>query len=183
MTRDASRASNELRVPRRATQDHSDATRETRVLEKWRAVDAYVLLADPGAGKSTAFEVEAAAEGTTTVSARDFIDGVAIPRGNTYFIDGLDEVRAGSHDRRTPLNNIRQQLVARGTQRFRISCREADWLGDNDYEALRRAAPNNELVVLHLEPLSDEDVQDILEAHGMDTRARSEFMRRANRIS
>ena len=41
------------RVSRRATKaDPDSAGRESRLLAEWRALDAYVLLGDPGAGKS-----------------------------------------------------------------------------------------------------------------------------------
>ena len=44
-------------------------------LASFRSVSAYVLLGDPGSGKTTAFEVEAEAAGDSAVlvSARDFI--------------------------------------------------------------------------------------------------------------
>ena len=58
---------------------------------------AYVLLGEPGAGKTTAFHEEARAAGCEAIPARDFI-AIDRPewRGWTLFIDGLDEMRAGS---------------------------------------------------------------------------------------
>ena len=58
----------------------------------------------------------------------------------TLFIDGLDEVRAGSGDPRIPLNKIRRRLDALERPRFRLSCRAADWLG-SDQERLRVVSP------------------------------------------
>ena len=46
----------------------------------------------------------------------------------TLFIDGLDEMRAGSGDPRAVLDRVWTALDTLGSPRFRISCREADWL-------------------------------------------------------
>ena len=75
---------------------------------------AYVLLGDPGSGKSTSFAAECAALGSAAClfTARDFraFDPAAHPewRGKTLFIDGLDEVRAGSRDLQAILDAIRR---------------------------------------------------------------------------
>ena len=108
----------------------------------FRDAPAYVLLGDPGAGKTTAFEIEreALGEQACLVSARDFLtfDPQHHPewRGKTLFIDGLDEVRAGSSDARTPFDAIRGRLDTLEKPRFRLSSREADWLGANDRNRL-----------------------------------------------
>ena len=107
-------------------------------LEAFRGVSSYVLLADPGAGKTTAFWMEKEELGSEAffVSARDFLalDPSSHPewRESTLFIDGLDEVRSGASDKRTPFDQIRSRLDQLGKPRFRISCRDADWLGEND---------------------------------------------------
>ena len=80
----------------------------------------------------------------------------------TLFIDGLDEMRANGGDGRIPLDQIREHLKRLGCPDFRISCREADWLGSSDREALKFVSPDNEVVVLHLDPLTDDDVVEIL---------------------
>lgn len=57
-------------VARRAT----NARGESRPLHEWRVVDAYVLLASPGAGKTTSFGSEAELEGLAEfVTANDLI--------------------------------------------------------------------------------------------------------------
>ena len=158
-------------VPRTCTEIPADGPdRDARVLDKYRDVPAYVLLGDPGAGKTTAFEHECGASGTdgVFVSARDFLafDPERHPewaRG-TLFMDGLDEVRAGSPDARTPLDAIRRKLDQLGRPRFRLSCRAADWLGANDQTSLARVSPNENVTVLRLDPLTDSDVRTILKA-------------------
>ena len=143
----------------------------TEPLVLYRSAPAYVLLGDPGSGKSTTFRTEADCLGAKGIlmSARDFLasDVHSHPewQDKTLFIDALDEMRVGSGDRREALDSIRRSLDALGRPRFRISCREADWLGDNDRGKLAMMSPDASVRVLRLNPLTDEDVEQILEAN------------------
>ena len=143
---------------------------DPRPLEEFRSRSAYVLLGDPGAGKTTSFkaECEALGESAHYLTARDFrvLDVGSHPewRGRTLFIDGLDEVRAGQSDARTPFDEIRGRLDALGRPRFRLSCREADWLGPNDRKNLERVSHGAGVAVLRLDPLDDDDIAEILAA-------------------
>ena len=145
--------------------------KESRPLEDFRDVSAYVLLGDPGAGKTTAFEgeCEAFGEQACPITARDFLtfDPKNHPEwlGKTLFVDGLDEVRAGSSDARTPFDAIRGRLDALGRPRFRLSCREADWLGASDRGHLEAVSLDDKVAVLRLNPLTDSDIEKVLEAH------------------
>lgn len=140
-------------------------------LSFFRDRDAYVLLGDPGLGKTTELETEQGALGDTAVyvRARDFItfsaDSRPEWRGKTLFIDGLDEMRAGVRDARTPLDEVRRRLDQLERPSFRISCREADWLGANDLQSLTAISPDSQITVLRLDPLSDEKVREFLRAH------------------
>ena len=148
-----------------------DREPNSRRLNAYRAAPAYVLLGDPGAGKTTAFEREREACGAdgVLVSARDFLtfEPTNHPEwhGKTLFIDGLDEVRAGQPDARVPLDSIRRHLDGLGRPRFRLSCRAADWLGTNDRSNMAAVAPHGSLTVLRLDPLTDSDVGTILASH------------------
>jgi hypothetical protein len=159
-----STVSGQLRVPRKASIHRDDQSHEPKLLADWRATDAYVLLGDPGAGKSWCFETESKACGGLLISARDIVDKVAPADvgDKIVFIDGLDEVRAGASDSKTPFGAIREWLHRIGRPRFRLSCREADWLGESDSSALARVAPNEHIEVLHLEPLTQDDVLAVL---------------------
>ena len=167
-----------MRVFRTCTEirEGNDERRQEAVskpLETFRSVPAYVLLGDPGAGKTTAFEMEREALGEEAflISARDFrtFDPQHHPewRGKTLFIDGLDEVRAGSSDANTPFDEIRSSLDALGKPRFRLSCREADWFGATDRKHLEYVSPDSTVMVLRLDPLTYSDIVSILDDLGI----------------
>ena len=61
-----------------------------------------------------------------------------------------------------PSDQIRGRLDALGKPRFRLSCREADWLGANDRRRLESMSPDSKVTVLRLNPLTDSDIADIL---------------------
>ena len=158
---------------------------ESRPLSACRDLPAYVLLGDPGAGKTTAFQVEREALGDTAlwIDARDFLtfDPGDHPdwRDKTLFIDALDEVRAGSPDARAPLDAIRRHLDKLGKPRFRLSCRAADWRGEQDRRRLSAVAPSGSPVaLLLLDPLTDDGVTRILAARE-DIADPREFIRAA----
>lgn len=146
--------------------DNNASPKKFRV-EELRELDAYVLLGDPGSGKTFLFRNEAAMPECDYVSARNLMTLAIRPewKGKTLFIDGLDETRAGGLDGRTPLDKIRsrlEEIAGPRNQRFRISCREADWLGASDRASIEQVAPANEIRVFHLDPLTDEQILAIL---------------------
>ena len=155
---------------------------EPRPLSEFCSVPVYVLLGDPGAGKTFEFYREQKALGhdaAEVVSARDFrtFDRPQW-RDKTLFIDGLDETRAGSTDSRTPFDEIRAKLARLGTSSFRLSCREADWLGSDDREHLRAVLPDSEVIVLRLDPLNSDRIAELLRSEHMIGDV-GEFMRKA----
>ncbi len=166
-------------VPRTCTviplgDEKRNQARDSRPLAGFRDTPAYVLLGDPGSGKTTAFETEkeALGDGACMISARDFIaldvEMHAEWRNKTLFIDGLDEVRVGAADARTPFDSIRNRLESLRRPRFRLSCREADWLGENDWQRLKDVSPDGDLTVLRLDPLTESDIVRILEDKGVE---------------
>ena len=158
-------------VNRTCTEIRPDGSRadsaHRRPLSDFRDRPAYVLLGEPGAGKTHEFTRESDELGDTAVkvSARSFV--ALDPRrpewqNKTLFIDGLDEMRAGLADARPPLDEIRNRLDRLRPPRFRLSCREADWLGNNDLQALREVSPNSQITVLRLDPLSAPAARELL---------------------
>jgi hypothetical protein len=132
-------------VPRSCTEVKDDDRGSVHgSLSDYRETGAYVLLGDPGAGKTTSFEAEALASGGCFIRARDFLTFDVRPewRDKTLFIDGLDETRSGATDGRVPLDLLRRKLDQLGRPRFRLSCREADWSGNSDRVHLNQVAPD-----------------------------------------
>ena len=134
---------------------------------------AYVLIAEPGAGKTTAFETEAAKQGAVCVTVRNFLRFDRPEwRDATLFLDGLDESRAGHGDRRTPLDAIVRKLDGLGCPPFRLSCRWSFWLAANDKNGLREVSPDGTVTVVRLDPLSKRNINDILvKNHGVEDAA------------
>ena len=170
-----------LVVPRTVAVVQPDAATERKrrsaPLADFRSARAYVLLGDPGAGKSTAFETEADSDpGSVLVTARRFIarNPEHHPEwsARTLYIDGLDEMRAGSPDARRPLDRILQRLERLDSPNFRLSCRAADWLGRNDLDEIVAAAGYEHVRLLQLEPLSRKPVLEILDNRGISQPSR-----------
>lgn len=153
--------------------ERDDRSEKQIAISDLRDVPAFVLLGDPGMGKSTTFEEEAAVlgDGAELFTARDFLtfDIAARPgvQRKIVFIDALDEMRSGTGDPRGPLDQIRAKLERMGNPRFRISCRPADWLGNNDRENLAKVSPDSILAVYCLDPLTKSDAEILLPRLGV----------------
>ena len=139
-------------------------TKKTDDLSSYRDCPAYVLLGQPGSGKTTTFREEAKRLGCEYVSARDFITFDVNPdwRDKILFIDGLDEVRAGRSNALTSFDEIRKKLRQAGQPRFRLSCREADFYGATDREELAKVSLDGVVHQLFLADLKDEDISEVL---------------------
>ena len=148
-----------------------DVNERSAPLSDYENAAAYVLIAEPGAGKTTAFRTEAESHGGTYVTVRNFLTFDDKPEWHdrTLFLDGLDESRAGTGDGRTPLNDIRRKLDRLGCPPFRLSCRWADWMAANDEKALKDVSPDCTVTVIRLDPLPEQDIKAILaKNHGVE---------------
>lgn len=134
----------------------------SKPLADFRNLERYVLLGEPGAGKTTAFKHEAKRLGSEAevVTARIFIEWQHNEHeGKTLFIDGLDEAVAISGNR-TPLSEVRKQLRKFNIRRYRISCRVADW---NERDKQDFASVNGNMIALRLQGLTEENIKTILQ--------------------
>jgi predicted NACHT family NTPase len=143
-----------------------------------------VLLGDPGAGKTHLFKKAAADEGARLIKARAFL--VMPPNslsGQSLYIDGLDEKRAGRGDRDT-VDALVEKLFAVNPPRVRISSRAADWLGESDLASLRPYfEQHGDPPVLLLESLSAEEQIAVLAGESVDAAAAAKFLAEANERS
>ena len=145
--------------------DWKDSPSASRRLAEYRDHPAYVLLGSPGAGKTTAFREEAAAhQNGEYIPARDFI---ALDKAEwsdkLLFIDGLDEMRAGLKDGRTPIDQIRRKLQELEYPPFRLSCRTIDWWWTNDRQKLKQLGID--VLLLALDSLTDDSLPEVLRQH------------------
>ena len=158
-------------VPRTCTEETSNQngskSPKPGPLSDWQQAAALILLGEPGAGKSSEFRSAAESPETVYVTARDLVTFKDRPEWHdkTLFIDGLDEIRAGAANGRTPFDGIRTCLHNLGRPKFRLSCREADWFGASDKHHLLSVSRDNTVTALHLNPLTKEDVITILGGH------------------
>ena len=154
------------KVPRFAQEINSSKTRygenSLQALVAIRELPAWVLLGEPGAGKSTAFEQEADASGGKFLTINQFLHDHEKKelKGKTLFLDALDEIRAP--DTSSILIKVGRKLRKLGNPKFRLSCRAADWFGSTDMEDISPASPNQTLAIFLLSPLTREDIETIL---------------------
>lgn len=145
-------------------ESNRDAKKSAKPLINYADASAYVLIGEPGAGKTTSFKSEAGNQGGVYVPVRKFLTFDEQPewQGKTLFLDGLDESRVGTVDGRTPLDRIRTKLDRLDRPKFRLSCRWADWFGSNDRDRLKEVSSDGTVTVVRIDPLSKQNINDIL---------------------
>ncbi len=140
-------------------------TKEYELNSKMLAIDsfrqhhAWVLLGEPGAGKTTALRKEALAVGGEYISIAAFITAdIDQWRDKTLFLDGLDEIQIDIF----LIEKIKAQLMRLASPPFRLACRAANWYGGIK-ESLTELCPDNHLTLLELVSLSENEVLQLLE--------------------
>jgi len=130
-------------------------------LSDYREAERYVLLGEPGIGKSTAFAHEAELAGTKVVRAIDFVAGDH-PDGRIVFIDALEEYRVGEAgiDR---INTLIRELKNADYAGWRIACRA---ISLPPADALRIRTDLAEYVTLQMDLLDKAEQRALLKAAG-----------------
>lgn len=142
----------------------ASSSTESFSLEQLCEVQAFVLVGPPGAGKTEIFKKEGGKSNCHYETVREFVNlhQTGLNPNTTLFIDALDEKRIGSQDGRTVLDDVCRKLQMLGNPRFRLSCREADWYGTSERTHLKSVSPDGQISVYRLDPLTNEQVIQLL---------------------
>jgi len=138
-----------------AVEDQAGPERISALAEK----SQWILLGEPGSGKSTTFNQAARAESARAITARDFVEGEK-PRGKTLFIDAVEEYRIGEagHDR---LDQLVRAIKRSPYKRWRLTCRT---LTPADLKLIERTLGTFE--TWQLAPLDDPQQEAVLKSLG-----------------
>ena len=133
-------------------------------LAELREVKSWVLLGEPGSGKSTAFAEECEQTGGKVIRISEFIDKdiTEFHHDTVIYLDALDEARNTTSDKGKKLGQVAQKLAQLGCPAFRISCRAADWYGELDHAELKRVDEGIRLFKLDELSIDDEFVQQYI---------------------
>jgi hypothetical protein len=136
-----------------------------RRLSDLRGLPFVVLLGEPGIGKSTVLEDEAALEGLRVIKVRELMTGPPVGQGETLYLDALDEYRTdgGAADK---VHTLAHSMTAAKPTRWRLTCRSEDWRKDSDISAIRKTTSGAPIVVAQLLPLDHDEAAAILTALG-----------------
>ncbi len=142
-----------------------DPFRNAQRLDEFEDFRAIVVLGEPGAGKTTAFQkVAEANEQRVYVDLRRFLRATELApySGKTIYIDALDEARSRLKGDTATLDSLINKLESLGRPPFRLSCRSLDWYGSADLRQLADASSDSRIAVVALQPLSDADITTIV---------------------
>ncbi|MCY4205118.1 MAG: hypothetical protein OXE92_05265 [Bacteroidetes bacterium] len=132
----------------------------------------YVLLGEPGMGKTTEFSKEADRAGGLLIPVSHFInrnpESTSQWRNKLLFLDGLDEARTGGGTSRDVISKVVAHIEALGIPRFCLSCRSSSWLGVHDHDELLSLLPDTTIPVFQLNPLSYNDAKEIIKNYRND---------------
>jgi len=142
--------------------DDQDAIQRVSDLRPYPFV---VLLGEPGIGKTTVLECEAAKEGVPVLKVRALITGARTSPRGTLFLDALDEYRADGQPR-DKVDSLASAIIATQAARWRLSCRSEDWRKGSDMESIRKTTAGTPIVVAHLLPLDRSEAMTVLTVLG-----------------
>lgn len=130
-------------------------------LSELREAPFLVLLGEPGMGKSTVLEAEAAREGRVPIPVRALMNGAEPADTTALFLDGLDEYRMDGA-RADKVHQLAVAIAKLAPTRWRIACRAEDWRKQADLAAMAEAAPDEAICIAQLLPLTSDEQRAIL---------------------
>jgi len=142
------------------------------------AIDRYtniILLGTPGSGKTSLLEQyqDKHHDSCYKVTVKEFIkfQQKIADTIDTILLDGLDEYRSFEKDKSFVIKELANKLKDYNTLNKIISCRELDWYGDNDSNALQNALKEN-FEVFKILPLDEKSQYDLISLMRTNTDAK-----------
>ena len=147
-----------------------DAAHQHFLVQDLIDIPAWVLLGDPGMGKTQAMEALAEqlkdSGGLCMTVDKFLVEPIdRFNRGTCLFLDALDEARASGD--KSLWRELRQQMARIRPRQFAIACRRADWQS-LDADDLRAHATDGQIRVFTLNPLSENESLALIEAQGIE---------------
>lgn len=136
------------------------ASQPEGIIEDFFGFHVFVVLGEPGLGKTTSFEYAAKKEADAEfVRIGEFLNSTKLDylKGKTLYLDGLDEHRSRANNMDV-MDAIIGRLKELGCPKTRISCRTAEWHGGKDLDALSAVSNGTPVVQLDMKPLTQDDV-------------------------
>jgi hypothetical protein len=128
-----------------------------------------ILLGDPGSGKTELFKSMQRQYGGRYTKAASFIIASPVTDERVYYIDALDERRSPAN-KAALTDQITDRLWTVLPEKFRLSSRKQDWLGDTDLEIFRDYFDmNGGYIIVSLLSLSDNELISILTSSGVES--------------
>ncbi|WP_267347156.1 hypothetical protein [Sphingomonas sp. GM_Shp_2] len=131
-----------------------------------RDIAHLVLLGEPGIGKTTVLEGEAAVAGAAVIKVRELINETVTASTATLFLDGLDEFRMGASDL-AKVDELVRAIQRSGSVRWRLTCRAEDWKKAADIAAIKRSTGGAPVTVAQVLPLDLDEQLEVLEGLGV----------------
>jgi hypothetical protein len=153
-----------------------DQRASIRRVSDLRPLPFVVLLGEPGIGKSTVLDAEAAREGAPVLKVRKLMTGAHPESDVALFLDALDEYRTDGQPS-DKVYGLADAIAAAKVPRWRLSCRSEDWRKGADIAPLQDTTAGAPIVAAQLLPLDHFEAMAVLVALGED--APDEFLAKA----